>query len=223
MTFTVLVVCSANVCRSPMTVAVLGQRFLGTALSEDVEIACSGEHAWTDLAACGEVAGNDVLMSSALGWLGRHEPTQLSQDAIRRADMILAADRAVRSSIVRLDPRAHDHTFTLREAAALAEHVVETKPIPNHPTTKDSLRWLTGEMNDSRGLIAMPSTHRYRRTFLPWPKIAVHDQDVPDAHGDAPAPHRVVRELILDATDALTRAFLRSAHWEPRTNHHPTV
>ena len=222
MTFQIVNVCSANVCRSPMTVAVFGQRFLGTALGEDVELACCGEHAWTELAACGEVAGNGVLMSSALDWLTRHEPIQLTRDVARRADLILTADRSIRSTVARLDPHAHERTFTLREAAALAYHVAETTPIPSHPTTKDSLRWLTAEMNDNRGLIGLPSTNHYRRSVLPWPKVEVHDHDVPDAHGDTPAPHRVVRELILDATGVLTQAFLRSARWEPQTNHHPT-
>lgn len=215
MTFSIVVVCSANVCRSPVTVALLRKRLCGSPVGDSVHLTSCGEHAWTDLATCPEVAGTNILAPDEFRMLQRHRPVQLTRHHTDYADLILTADRSVRSSVVRLDPRVHDRTFTIREAAALASHALTSAVVPPHPTVADSMRWLTAEMNDSRGLTRLPGVGHYRRTGFPWPRLPVHGHDVPDAHDDSGVPHRVVRELIVSATDVLARSFMRSAQCEP--------
>lgn len=215
MTFTILVVCSANVCRSPMTVAVLRRGLADSDLDDSISLTSCGEHAWTNLAACDEVSGDELLAPDEVERLHRHRPIQLTRGLAEQANLILTADRSIRSSVVRLVPGAHARTFTVREGALLASHALTSALIPAQPSTYDAMRWLTTEMNDSRGLTRMPGIARYRRTFLPWPRLAVHSHDIPDAHGDTPVPHRVVRDLILSATDVLSRSFMHSAQRAP--------
>lgn len=210
MTFTILAVCTANICRSPAIVATLAQRLAGTELNDELDLSSCGEHAWTKIAACDEIAGTDVFSADKAQLLAKHRPAQLTYDRVRRSDLILAADRSVRSAIVRIDPTSHDRAFTLREAAVLSSHVMTTRLVPTQSTTADAMRWLTSEMNDSRGLTRMPTVVRYRRTFLPWPRVAVHGHDVPDAHGAAPVPHQLVSELISSASDLIADSFTRS-------------
>lgn len=215
MTFTILVVCSANVCRSPMMVAMLRQQLAGSDIVGSISLTSCGEHAWTNLATCKEIAGEDLLSPDEAQHLQHHRPTQLTRGRAENVDLILTADRSIRSSVVRLVPGMHDRTFTVREAALLASHAMVSALIPVHPTADDAMHWLTTEMNASRGLTRLPGVARYRRTFLPWPKLSVHSHDIPDAHSDGPVPHRIVRGLILSATDVISRSFIRSAQRVP--------
>lgn len=210
MTFRVLIVCSANVCRSPMAAALLRQSFEDTTLQDRVEVTSSGEHAWRGSQMCDEIAAEGTLDELESQARERHRPTQLDTERLLGADLVLATDRAIRSSVVRMDPQVHDRVFTLREAAALAKHVLRDTGSAGYDDELDWLEGLVAEMNDSRGLIDMPGFTSYPRTFLPWPRLSVHDHDVPDPHDDTRVPHRVTRDLLLSACADLTAAFQAS-------------
>ena len=117
-----LVICTANVCRSPVTAALLA----GT-LGSETEVKSAGTRAYLQEKRCPMAA--EWLRE----WVSREDsngrvsadgakgiPTQLDADLVRGAGIILTASREHRSAVVRLVPRAQQVTFTIRQAARLA-------------------------------------------------------------------------------------------------------
>jgi len=120
--FTLLFVCTGNICRSPMaerlTVASLSVRLPEVADRFDVRSAgtwgYSGapmdDHALATLAGRG-IDGDDF------------RARELVRDDVVGADLVLAATREHRAAAVVLHPRAAARTFTLREFSRLANAV----------------------------------------------------------------------------------------------------
>ena len=112
--FSILTVCTANICRSPLMEVLLRdqldpQRF---------EIASAGVRGWDD-------APIDSMVVLELARLG-HEPTQHHSRAldihhVEPADLVLTATREHRAAVLAMSPRALRKTFTLREFAALID------------------------------------------------------------------------------------------------------
>ncbi|MCD4536333.1 hypothetical protein LRP67_19755 [Nocardioides sp. cx-169] len=201
MTFTVLTVCAANICRSPLMAICLERSFLARGFGGDVDVRSAGVSAAEGVGACPEVTR--LTRSRGLPWLTleQHRSRVLTDELIDRADLILTADRGLRSEIVkRARPGSIGRTFTLREAAELAEAVsfrVEER------TMEGNLRTLTTQLHHSRGFIDLPRVQRLPTRSLPWRRLEVHTHDVPDAHEGARAPHGIVLRLTVPTADRL--------------------
>lgn len=117
----ILVVCSANVCRSPYAALLLRR---GLAERDDIEIASAGTHAHDGEPMCALVAGR---MTDRAGRLASGSRT-LTADLLEQATLVLTASKDVRADVVKLSPLARDRTFTMVEAAhrgsgfALSDH-----------------------------------------------------------------------------------------------------
>jgi protein-tyrosine phosphatase len=201
MTFTVLTVCSANVCRSPLMTVSLERSLFAQRIGGDVIVRNAGVNAAAGEPACPEItrlARSNGLVSRVLEL---HRSRPLTDEMIEGADLILAADRLLRAAIVKqAPPLSIDRTFTLREAAQLAARACrEVKG----RATDERLRSLTMQMNHSRGFTDLPAVERIAVLSRPWRRIAVHSHDIPDAHGEPQAPHSVVHRLVIPATDQL--------------------
>ena len=112
--FTILTVCTANICRSPLMEILLRdqldpQRF---------EVASAGVNGWKD-------APVDSMVVLELARLGHdasdHHSRGLDVHHVDASDLILTAAREHRASVLAMSPRALRKTFTLREFAALLE------------------------------------------------------------------------------------------------------
>jgi protein-tyrosine-phosphatase len=118
--FTVLLVCTGNICRSA-----LGER-LGRAYLDEL---LGGEASAIRLASAGTraVVGSGMHPDSALVLRGLGaEPgdfcaRQLAERFVAEADLTLTMTRRHRSDVLAVAPRALARTFTLREAAALID------------------------------------------------------------------------------------------------------
>jgi protein-tyrosine phosphatase len=107
---TILVVCSANQCRSALGGALL-QRSLRQAAPE-VAVATAGTRAFTGIAATPPT----VDAASTLGVdLGAHRSRMVDVAMVDRADLVLTMERAHVREIVVLRPQAFSRTFTLKE------------------------------------------------------------------------------------------------------------
>jgi protein-tyrosine phosphatase len=120
--FEILIVCHANICRSPMA-----ERLVRSAFTERMgehaggfRVASAGTHAWSNAAIHPFAA--EVLRehgADATGFLSR----RVTEPLVRQAGLVLTATRRQRSECVALDPSAVRRTFTLlqfgRYAAAL--------------------------------------------------------------------------------------------------------
>jgi len=153
---TILVVCSANVCRSPVAAAMLDANFAALDLDSMVTVVSRGVSAMEGDQVCADavaLAGLDGL---------QHSAKRLTADDIAAADLILTAEEAHRGAVVRLVPAARRRTFTLLEAVSLGQWLAldsplpEGFPLPEPPPPMDSPRarllWWVSELNECRGL-----------------------------------------------------------------------
>lgn len=113
---TVLVVCHANVCRSPLAqlglderLRVLGWRFFSR-----------GTHARADSRLCGSVAERVAGDAEGSEFAVSFRAQRLVMTDLDAA-LILTASCDEKSALARLRPTCRDRSFTLPEAAALAE------------------------------------------------------------------------------------------------------
>jgi protein-tyrosine phosphatase len=113
--FSILTVCTGNVCRSPAV-----ERLLGQKLGPTVSVSSAGTHALVGYPISEPMAR--LLRSSGVED-GAFAARRLTEKLVKEADLVLALTRAQRSLVVDLWPRAVRCTFTLREFARLLQHV----------------------------------------------------------------------------------------------------
>ena len=106
----ILVVCTANQCRSPLTAVLLRSRAAERSLPVEVDSAgvqaVSGMPATAPTVDAARRLGADLMT---------HRSTPLASDAVRLADLVLGLERRHVQEIVLLDPPAFAKTFTLKE------------------------------------------------------------------------------------------------------------
>ncbi len=105
----VWVVCTANICRSPMVHALLDHKLAAANLSESVEVRSAGVFAPPNMPA--SVYGVDVIAGRGLD-LSRHRSTTLSVADVQGADLILVMEEAHRRHIAYRAPQ-HAHKVML--------------------------------------------------------------------------------------------------------------
>jgi protein-tyrosine phosphatase len=118
----VLVVCSANQCRSPFAAAALRREFEQRGIEGDVESVGLGP------------AGNPatfptVHAARAVGLdLSTHLSEQIDEDYVADADLVIGMERLHVREVVVLEPRAFARTFTLKELVRRGEEVGPRPP-----------------------------------------------------------------------------------------------
>jgi protein-tyrosine phosphatase len=109
--FSILTVCTGNICRSPAV-----ERLLASKLGPTVKVTSAGTHA---------LVGHPISepMATLLRSGGIKEmpfaARRLSEQLLKEADLVLPLTRAQRGLVVELWPGAVRRTFTLREFARL--------------------------------------------------------------------------------------------------------
>ena len=159
--FRIVIVCTANICRSPMAEAMIrrGLRECGPdAAHVIVESAGVYGHEGSPIAP-GSAAALNALGIEDDGHRGR----LLTPAIVDAADLVLTMEEQHRDAILAGSPEAHDRTFTLREFARLAGG--EAPPAG------------AGIVARARALVTSAGS---RRTALPWAGV----NDVPDHRGE---------------------------------------
>jgi protein-tyrosine phosphatase len=208
-TFEVLVVCSANVCRSPMAGALLREGFAASGLDEQVRVQTYGENATVGGRVCPDMANRAAARRLSTDYLVLHRARQLVPERVEEADLVLTSDRGVRAHVIRSSPAAHPRTFTLRQAtelAALGRKEYGGDHLAGDPET--ALRSFIAEMNQLRGMTDAPRVQKLRRR--PWSRVAVHSHDIPDAHR-ADGLHALTAKLVISSTQELVRHLTAAA------------
>lgn len=176
--FCVLVVCTANICRSPMAECLLREA-LRTA-SVHVDVSSAGVRGWEgaemDPAAAAELRR---LGGDPTGFLARNLVDAYSEGA----DLILTATLDHRVAVLEAVPSALRRTFTLREFAHLVTDVEAVR------AAKGSPRDLVRRAAAARGAARMSS------------------YDVPDPYGGSASTHRRTAEIIHSAVAATAEAI----------------
>ena len=182
--FRVLMVCTANHCRSPIAQQLLAHEAAAQFGSDQ---AWQVESAGTDVRApwpMHEYAS--TVLAERLGEVAPHHSTDLTPAAIQKADLVLTASRSHRSSVVSMVPAALGRSFTILQFARLCAQV---PPI----TSGDS-----GELG--RELIA--AAKLARSSLQPVP---VELDDLADPMGQTLNEFRVCADEVQVAIDAMLR------------------
>jgi protein-tyrosine phosphatase len=114
-TFSILTVCTGNICRSPAV-----ERLLASKLGPTVQVASAGTHALVGHPISEPMAA--LLRSGGIQELP-FAARRVSEQLLKEADLVLPLTRAQRGLVVELWPAAVRRTFTLREFARLLSWV----------------------------------------------------------------------------------------------------
>lgn len=181
-TFTVLVVCVGNVCRSPLAERVLRMRFCELLPDDEPAFEASS-------AGVAAMVGSSMNESAAaeLRRIGGDPDGFVSRDLdehmVAGADLVLTATRQLRSRVLADVPRALRKTFTLTEFAAL---VSPGSGLGETPPEATSLVKQAGALRSA---------------------VTVAAYDVEDPMGQSQACHREVAELIERSCTVIARAL----------------
>ena len=189
--FRLLLVCTANECRSVFAASALTSQAVGFAWA----VASAGTEVVAGTAACGLTGLAD----------SEHRSRPVSAELVSAADLVLSMERQHRTRIAEVLPAARRRSFTLVEAVRFAE-IVAASLVGERPSgdfqallpadwsraaEADRLRWLVSEMHEARSY------------FDPV------QGDIADAHGDNAPPHEHVFNEITAGVEQLTRAISR--------------
>lgn len=207
MKFSILVVCSANICRSPLAGHILRTALSRGGLQESIDVTTRGQRSSSSAPCCTEAVLNAERLGVDCKDLAAHRSHSITPRAISRADLVLTADRETRSAVAQLVHRSHDRTFTLREAVVLGQLVAAERSRRVSSLT-GSLRQFVAELDDHRGLTDLPKTSQVRVPGRPWKRLPVHEYDIPDAHQLKHGAHRLTVDLVVESSTALASALV---------------
>jgi protein-tyrosine phosphatase len=126
----ILVLCTGNVCRSPIAEGFLRSLLSGRFGEEAPSVASAGMAGWEGSGADpSSVAAAAELGVDISGHLARH----VDVDEVLRASLVVAMAAEHRDEIARLLPLAASRTFTLKELVRLLE-ALPHEPVPGDPS-----------------------------------------------------------------------------------------
>jgi len=153
--FTILTVCTGNICRSPLAHLLLrdGLADLG------VTVHSAGVGALVDRG----MPEQSLAIARSLGIVDAeaHRARQITADMVREADLILPMAREHRAAIVELVPRASAKTFTMREFGRIASHITDgalAQAVQDGATPAERMRLAVEEIGFSRGEVPPPAS-----------------------------------------------------------------
>ncbi len=201
MTFSVLSVCTGNICRSPVAELLLAHAL---APLGDVRVESAGTGA---LVGSGVPDQAQRLAASRSIDASAHRARQIDTGMIRNADLIVAMAREHRRLIVESLPAAMRRTFTLRELARIAEYVeprLEQAVIDSGATTAaDGMRAAVGLAAALRGTVEPPASPEEFDVVDPYRRSdETYERSFTEL---APAADRVADYLGAAARIALSR------------------
>ena len=178
----VLVVCTANVCRSPLAARLLSVL--------DVPVTSAGSRGVPGVRACPASLSfsRDHAIQSDHANHSDHASVPLEAGHVRSASLVLGAAREHRSAAIALVPNAQRKTFTLLQAARLAAWLADQGvKAPPELAGEERLAWWVDELDVVRG---------------DAPRGDAHDDDLPDPHEDG-VRHELVLPRLASAVETL--------------------
>lgn len=193
----VLVVCTGNICRSPLVELLWRTRLDG----HYIELASAGTRALVAHPMPDEAQRVARAHGVPADVAAEHRAQQLTVEHIADADLVIALAREHRAEVVRTLPAAARKTVTLREAARLLESLADAPhldlPRLRSLPVADALRELIPLALAERGVAGPPSDPL--------------DDDVVDPYRLAPEVYDESGEQIADATTRILTALRRLA------------
>jgi low molecular weight protein-tyrosine phosphatase len=180
----ILIVCTGNICRSPMAAGFLRRVLVDRFGPAAPEVGSAGTAGWEGSAAMPE--STQAAAERGVD-IGEHVARLINQDMVREADLIVCMAAEHREAIVALVPDAEGLTFTLKELVRLLDR------LPPAPAG--------GGPDELEGRVVAASSARRDGATSPW------DEDVADPLGQPVASYRAIAweldELMIRMVDGL--------------------
>ncbi|MCZ2846583.1 arsenate reductase/protein-tyrosine-phosphatase family protein [Modestobacter sp. VKM Ac-2978] len=188
--FTVLFVCTGNICRSAMAER-LARAYLDEALGDDASAIVLRSAGTQAVVGSAMHPDSSLVLAGFGGDAAEFTARQLLDGMAIDADFTLALTRNHRRAVLKAAPRALSRTFTLREAADLAGLLEEDEELPGETFTARC-----------RALVGALAAARSRRS-------STAAEDVADPIGEPVEVHQQVGEEIAAALVPLLDRILR--------------
>lgn len=187
----ILVVCAANVCRSPLAEFMLRRGLEGV---PGIRVMSAGTRAQDDAGVCPLVAQwrDDEAWAAESG---AHRSHRADPDLLEEAALILVSSRDVRADVVLMAPEVRGRTYTLREAAHLGVEF-ESLSQPSHVGAVARYATHLDRARVVRGTVPGAGRHWGRKSPAGGP-------DIVDGHGRRQRAHRRALGEIRDATNGI--------------------
>ena len=172
----VLLVCTANICRSPAAARLLAGR-----LGPSIDVISRGTRSLPGAGIC-PASATWALMNGGQA-TGPHHSRPLELADIKSSTLILTASQRQRTKVIEMRPSAQVRTFTLVQAARIAQWAV-TRPDCAPPEGADlphRLLWLAEELDANRGAALRPGPES--ADDLPDPRPALRPATAGDPAG----------------------------------------
>lgn len=192
--FSILVVCTGNVCRSPLAEQLLSARL--SAAGIPVRVTSAGTRALVGRPMPEEIG---ALSLDYGGNPAEHVARQLTAEMVEDADLVLTATRDHRGEVVSLSPAASRHTFTLQQFARISQ-AAETRPLLE-PVRED-----TGAPGARPALRGYVDSVAASRGYAPPPARAI-DDDIEDPYRQSKQVYRRVARTIDEAVTSVVSAL----------------
>jgi protein-tyrosine phosphatase len=195
-----LVVCTANVCRSPLAARTLERALAGAALGT-IAVSSAGTRALEGEAMC-SVSAEDLDPGDA-AYATEHRARQLTSDLVRGADLVLTMEREQRSVAVQAAPGAQSKVFTLREAESLLEVLAGRGAEP-----PADLAALAQAMHAVRGLAPLLPAEPVKRRWWSRPVEPEDPMTIVDGHGRSREEHAAAAGRVRSTADRVAASVL---------------
>jgi protein-tyrosine phosphatase len=128
----------------------------------------------------------------------------VTRELLTEQDLVLVPERVHRAALARLLPTGRSRTFTLLEAAALADALSEQAASGTpHERLLSGVRW----MDRARGKVELPVGEVRRGVRGLLSGRADEPLDLPDVHAGSLRAHRRTLDRLDDAVQRLTRSL----------------
>jgi protein-tyrosine phosphatase len=119
---TILIVCTANICRSPMAAALLRQRIAALGLDGQIRVQSAG--VWAAGGEPASPAAVEVLAKKGVA-LGDHRSQPVTPALLEQADIVLVMEEVHRRSLFYLTPQHLRKVFLLSEMIGRHDDVAD--------------------------------------------------------------------------------------------------
>ena len=203
---TLLFVCVANVCRSPALAFRTRRGLLGVGLATDWSFVSAGSRALRGERMCPSSATALSGVTGGADFAEAHRSRPLDAALVKQAALILVTSRAEQAVVARLAPTARSRTFTMIEAAALAEHAASasaTRLTAEGPA--GGVRSLVAVLHRGRGLVDLGKPAPRSKVWSPGRRRST-SVDIADAHTSDSHGHRAVLADVSWASERFSRS-----------------
>jgi protein-tyrosine phosphatase len=212
----ILFVCLANVCRSPVMAFLTAHRLEEQGLGSSFVAECAGTKAIDGDRMCAVAAAHVELYPSGAEFVKSHRARTVSRELVDAAGLILVASSRERAAVAGPWQEARPKTFTMVEAAQLAQAVAEGSTSSQFARRPMTLEALGAAMGDLRGSLRQGNVGTPRRALLS--RRRQRSLDVPDVHQGEVRTHAPVIESLERASSHLVHAIGRLAEMNPGPN-----